>query len=416
MSELIQNDRERKELLKKVIRSIDTGEDVEKARKSFSRLIREISPEEIAELEQALIAEGMPVERVQSLCDLHVEAFEQALKKSAPQKALPGHPIDTYRQENRRARRLARDVRKTLNRLKRGKDDGSFTRSFESLRQILIHYRRKENQLFPYLERVGFTGPSTVMWGKHDEIRELFKTIQTDYVSGKTDELVAHTKELLHRVRRMIFMEERILFPTAMRKLPEDVWTEIRRGEAEIGYAWITPGNLWDPNVVAATNASPSRMPAASGAATTSSSASDAAAETDESAIDLSRGALTPEQIDLMLKALPLDVTFVDEQDRVRFYSDTPHRVFPRSPGVVGRTVGNCHPPKSVKIVERIIESFRKKKRSSAEFWMSRDDRFVHIRYFALYDESGAYRGVIEVSQDVTDIRRLEGSKLLLDW
>jgi len=127
-------------------------------------------------------------------------------------------------------------------------------------------------------------------------------------------------------------------------------------------------------------------------------------------------GKLLPQQINLMLRNLPIDMTYVDENDRVRYYSQGRERIFPRSPAVIGRAVQNCHPPNSVHVVEKILESFKRKQKDTAEFWLTLGGRFIHIRYFALYDQEGIYRGVVEVSQDVTDIRALEGQKRLLDW
>jgi hypothetical protein len=207
----------------------------------------------------------------------------------------------------------------------------------------------------------------------------------------------------------MIFMEEKILFPTALKKLSERKWAEIRRGEGEIGYAWIKPGNLWDPSVVIAATAA--KEP---GKAQGSVDAGPGAADSGEIPLDV--GSLSPEQINLMLRNLPIDMTYVDENDRVRYYSQGRERIFPRSPAVVGREVQNCHPPQSVHVVEKILESFKRKEKDSAEFWLTLGGRFIHIRYFALYDREGAYQGVVEVSQDVTDIRALKGQKRLLDW
>jgi hypothetical protein len=137
--------------------------------------------------------------------------------------------------------------------------------------------------------------------------------------------------------------------------------------------------------------------------------------EKDDADIDLSSGRLTAEQIDLMLKRLPFDITFVDENDRVRYFSDTADRIFPRSPGIIGRAVQNCHPPKSVHVVNTIVQAFKDKTKASADFWIQRGGKFVLIRYFPVYDAAGAYKGVIEVSQEVSQIRALEGERRLLD-
>ncbi len=132
--------------------------------------------------------------------------------------------------------------------------------------------------------------------------------------------------------------------------------------------------------------------------------------------VALDTGALTPDQINLMMKSLPLDVSFVDENDTVVYYSASPCRIFSRVPAVIGRRVQNCHPPASVGIVNRILDAFRKGERSAAEFWIELGGRFVLIRYFALRDDKKKYRGCLEVTQDASSIRTLQGQKRLLDW
>lgn len=132
--------------------------------------------------------------------------------------------------------------------------------------------------------------------------------------------------------------------------------------------------------------------------------------------ISLKTGVLTAEQIDLLLTNLPVDVTFVDENDKVRYFSQGKERIFTRTAAIIGRDVHNCHPPQSVHVVQKIIDDFKAGKRDVAEFWLQMGSAFIHIRYFALRDDAGAYKGVIEVSQNVTDIRALEGEKRLLDW
>jgi DUF438 domain-containing protein len=398
----------RQQQLKEIVKDLHEGSDIKAVRKRFARLIRNVSPEEIARMEQALIAEGVPVEQVQRICDVHVQVFEQALKRQKKSKVLPGHPVHTYLQENKALRRILKRLRPLLKQVPRGVHREEFESTLQELQALEIHYRRKENQLFPYLEQVQFSGPSKVMWGKHDEIRAQLRALADAYREEEWSRFVTVGRGLLRAVRRMIFMEEKILFPASLKKLSERQWAEIRRGEGQIGYAWIQPGNLWDPSVViAASVAADLGKPPGSGTA---------AAKAESSEIPLDVGSLLPEQINLMLKNLPLDMTFVDENDRVRYYSQGRERLFPRSPAVIGREVQNCHPPNSVHIVEKILEGFRLKEKDTAEFWLSLNDRFIHIRYFALYDQDGSYRGVVEVSQDVTEIRALKGQKRLLDW
>ncbi len=393
----------RQERLKEIVQDLHEGSDIKAVRKRFAELIRNVSPEEIAQMEQALIAEGVPVEQVQKVCDVHVQVFEQALGRQRKSRVLPGHPVHTYLEENKAARKVLKRIRPLLRQVSRGARAEELEKELEQLKKIEIHYQRKENQLFPYLEQVDFTGPSKVMWGKHDEIRAQLRELETAYREQDWGRFTSVGRGLLRAIRRMIFMEEKILFPTSLKKLSDKQWVEIRRGEGEIGYAWVQPGNLWDPSVVAA------------GSESKVSGQEDAAAQSPaEMALD--EGKLNLEQINLMLKNLPLDVTYVDENDRVRYYSQGLERIFPRSPAVIGRAVQNCHPPASVHVVEKILDSFKRKEKDQAEFWLTLKDRFIHIRYFAIYDRKGEYRGVVEVSQDVTDIRALKGQRRLLDW
>ena len=196
----------------------------------------------------------------------------------------------------------------------------------------------------------------------------------------------------------MVYKEEKILFPMSLETLDERDWARVKKGEEEVGYAWIEPGKAWKPSV-SAEDLPP--VPAYTRPVPE---------------VELDTGSLEPEVINLILKNLPVDLTFVDASDTVRYYSATEERIFPRSPGVIGRKVQNCHPPSSVHIVNRILSAFKEGRRDAAEFWIETKGKFVHIRYFALRDKKGTYRGCLEVSQDVTSIRRLKGERRLLDW
>jgi DUF438 domain-containing protein len=196
----------------------------------------------------------------------------------------------------------------------------------------------------------------------------------------------------------MIYKEEKILFPAALERLTEKEWADIRQQEEEIGYFDVTPRDTWKPESV-------------DEAETISSTADKIQPEL----ISLATGALTRDQVNLMLTHLPVDVTFVDEEDRVRYFSQGRERIFDRSPAIIGREVTKCHPPQSVHKVQIILEDFRTGKRDVAEFWIQAAGNFIHIRYFALHDSDGIYKGCIEVSQEVSHIRSLEGEKRLLD-
>lgn len=402
MSEVIINDPAKRNALKEIIRDLHEGSDAAKIKQRFADLIRGISPEELAAIEQELMHEGLSPADIQLVCDVHVAVFEDELKRHKSTRSVPGHPVDTYRKENREAKKRLRRIKAAARSARHGKQLGKFRAALDDLALIELHYQRKENQLFPFLEDAGFDAPSKVMWGKHDEIREEFRNIRNALLEKQYRVLPGLVRSLSRRIRGMIFMEERILFPTAMRKLTDQHWAAVRAGETAIGYAWIRPGNVWDPSVVSAASfrneqENPIRVP-------------------DEGLVDLAVGKLNREQLDLILCNLPVDISFVDENDRVQYYSDTPHRVFPRSPGIIGRDVKNCHPPKSVHIVEEIVTAFKEGRRDKADFWLEMKGRFIYIQYIALRDADGTYRGVLEVGQDATELRTLEGEQRLLNW
>ena len=400
--------------LKEIVRKLHEGTDVQKVRKDFAALIKDVSPEEIAKMEQSLIADGVPIEKVQKMCDLHVVVFQDTLKRQKKQKTLAGHTIRTFVDENREIRRR---LSKTRGPIRAAIKSGGWEvakAELAQLRPLELHFSRKENLLFPLLESVDFTGPSKVMWGKHDEIRTLFKEIESALDGHDSGRSRAAVGTLNRAIRRMIFMEERILFPTSLKLLSEEQWAEIRRGESEIGYAWIKPGNLWDANIIAA-RAAASAAAANLGKPVRPDTQTREAAGREAGEIPFDVGSMSPEMVNILLKNLPLDITYVDEHDRVKFYSQGKERIFPRTPAIIGREVQNCHPPASVHVVEKIIKDFRDKKRDAAEFWLEMGGKFIHIRYFALYAPDGAYRGVLEVSQDATAIRSLKGEKRLLD-
>jgi len=414
MSEFLTQDAskaERAGRLKAIIDKLAAGATPSAVKKEFHDLIKDADAAEVAELEQSLIEGGMPVEEVQRLCEVHADVFKAGLERGQKAERMPGHPVHTYLAENREARKRAR----ALSIAAFGGSVASMAAAAADLKPVIVHFERKENQLFPYLERVGFTGPPKVMWGKHDEIRAAFKALDEAVAAADAKAARPLARDLARRIRTMIFMEERILFPNALKRLSEADWAAVRRGEDAIGFAWVRPGAQWDPGLVGAAPGTASGGAYANFNAALESAAAKAAPGS-AAPIPLSEGSLPLDYLDRILKSLPVDVSFVDADDKVMYYSDSPHRVFPRSPGIIGRSVQNCHPPKSVDVVVRILESFKKKEKDKAEFWIQMNGRFIVISYKPIYDEAGAYLGTLEMSWDATDVRALEGQRRLLDW
>ena len=244
------NKREKQELLKNIIKELHAGVPAEKLQRKFRDIIKTTSSEEIADMENALIKEGFPPEEIQKLCDVHAQVFKKSLSKVGRPSKVPGHPIHTFIQENKEAKRIIKKLSRVAKTLKKSElqepDKEEIEKEFQRLKEIEKHYLRKENQLFPALEAKDFTGPSKVMWGKHDEIREHLKKADSYLKEGKGESFFRQLKILASTIKKMIFLEEKILYPTAARKLSTPEWINIKKGEKDIGYAWITPSNLWD--------------------------------------------------------------------------------------------------------------------------------------------------------------------------
>ncbi|GAB4485600.1 MAG: DUF438 domain-containing protein [Thermodesulfovibrionales bacterium] len=376
---------ERQEILKSIIRDLHAGTDIVLLKKRFLELIRDVSPYEIAQMEQKLISEGMPEQEVKQLCSVHVEVFKESLEKKTLPGLPAGHPVHTLMLENRFAEGIMDEI-ECLD------DRAELPALLERLGEIEKHYLRKENQLFPILEAKGISGPSKVMWALHDDIRAMRKDVGTKASAGTVREI--ELKAYLHMVRDMVYKEEHILYPMALETLSDEEWMKVKKGEQEIGYAWVEKVEDWGPTGAAVNAVSEEKI----------------------GSLNLDTGQITAEQVNLILTHLPVDISFVNENDEVVYYSQTKERIFPRSPGIIGRTVQNCHPPKSVDVVEKILTAFKDGTKDSAEFWIQMKGRFLHIRYFAVRDAKGRYRGTLEVSQDVTEIRALDGERRLLNW
>ncbi len=416
----------RLEELKGLILSLHSGMELEEAKKKFEKQFGDISAGEIAQMEQQLIAEGLPAEDIQKLCDVHVGVFRESLDRQVPPDEKPGHPAQTLREENVELKRKTAALRKLLGEKKVNLKEVATL--LDNLAEVEKHYLRKEHELFPRLERKGFTGPSQVMWAIHDEIRAELKRAREAASTGDTDFLRRELSETLRKMDEMVYKEEAILLPTSLELLEHEDWAAIHRQEAEIGFAWVKRGDEWNPRIKINLPPSPDRREIAAKAVEAhggslprqpeTNGTEKIAKEAKEKApmIDLEVGSLTPEQINLILLHLPVELSFVDEHDEVRYYTGLAHKIFPRTEGAIGRKVQNCHPPKSLHLVNRILDEMKAGTRDTAEFWMEDfKGRFVHIRYDAVRDRDGNYRGCLEAVQDIGHLRELSGSHRLLD-
>lgn len=308
-----------------------------------------------------------------------------------------GHPVRTYLEENL----LIRSYIKELQRIDIREQLPFFKELFNKLARVELHFVRKENQLFPYLEKYGWTSPSQNMWAFHDQIRDEIKQALKAIESENIENIVFSTDMVFRSLEHIMQVEEGRLLPNALNLLSEDDWKEFREGDAEIGWMFDTPPSVYPEIEYIHPSQDTKKRNLPFGI--------DDKTHYDE-------GYLTPEQVNSIFKILPVDITYVNENDQVVFYNRGEDRVFPRSAGIIGREVKFCHPPKSVDQVLKILEEFKAGRQDLAEFWIEFKGQFVHIQYFAVRDEDRTYRGVIEMSQDVTHVRELKGEQRLLDW
>lgn len=403
-------DQEKKIQLKEIIEKLHKGASPESVKEEFLREFGSVSAEDLAAAEKQLMEEGMELEQVQNLCDVHAFVFEdnlQAVGKSKQVDSIPGHPAFVFKGENAGLKAfLSKKFEPALTAFAKDSskaNNTSLLQAVKSLSKLHVHYQRKENLLFPYLERAGITAPPKVMWGVDDEIRDLWKEVIADLPS-KGEALLPVVEKLLEQVKSMITKEDNILMPMLLENLDADDWLTVARDSADIGYCFN--GGV--------EGASPSD------ALTwyrwnSSLSAKGDTLEQSGDKVRLPSGAFTLEELTSMLNTMPGDITFVGKDDKVRYFSEGKERVFPRTRSIIGRDVAHCHPPKSLHVVEKLVDDFKAGVKDEESFWLQRGDQFILIRYYAVRSGSGEYLGVMEVTEEISALRSLEGNKLLAD-
>jgi len=407
MSEYINNREYRQKAMKEMIMELHSGKSVEEVKPRFAKIIEGISAREVGELEKSLVMEGMPIEEIQRLCDVHAAVFGSSIEEIHRDKKpeeTPGHPVHTFRLENRKIEALIKeDLKPQIEAFKADDSEKNLSKLdslFGQLMSIDKHYLRKENLLFPYMEKYGITAPPKVMWGVDDEIRELLKkaySLIKDY-HGDKEQLLNTAAQAITKVEEMIFKEENILFPMVLETLTEDEWKKIADESGEIGYTLIESVAEWKPanKDIAKEEEKRSEVPSNNGY------------------IRFDTGILTPAEISGIFSTLPMDITFVDKEGAVKYFSQGKERIFPRTKAIIGRQVQNCHPPASVHIVEKIVEDLKAGRKDHEDFWIRMGNKFVFIRYFAVRNEKNEFMGVLEVTQDIGPIQEITGEKRLV--
>ena len=397
---------DKKKMLKEAIKQLHSGISPQEVKEKFKQVLEGISPVEIAKIEQELVKEGMPREEIQKLCDVHMAVFREQLEKQKLN--IPAeHPISILMEEHKIMLRIAEKLNAITNKVQQINDTSYVGEEIHNLEHIAVdfldaekHYLREENVLFPSLEKHGITEPPAIMWMEHNQIREKKKQLNQIIENYNTISFQDFKKKLGETAEALnsllpshFFKENSILFPTALRVITDKEWKEIRNEFDEIGYCCFTPPDLMAP---------PQKK--------------EKAVTAPEGILQFETGTLSKEELEALLDSLPVDITFVDKEDTVKYFSKAEKRIFVRTKAIIGRKVQLCHPQKSIHIVNKIVESFKKGKKDVAEFWIPMNNRLIYIRYFAVRDKNGKYLGTIEVTQDITDIKKIEGEKRLLNW
>lgn len=408
MSEIINNREYRQKKLKELITELHNGKTVEAVKAEFEELIKGVSPTEISEMEQSLIMGGMPVEEIQRLCDVHAAVFKGSIEeihRNRKPEETEGHPINTFYLENRALEDLMNNkIKNDLDIFNQNDSKDNLLKlieDFNLLWDIDKHYKRKENLLFPYMEKYGITAPPKVMWGVDDEIRQDIKKVRNELKETINDKEAIITKinEVINRINEMIFKEENILFPMVVDTLSEDEWFTIHEDSVEIGYCLTEPKAKWKPIRNEQEIKKDEKL---------------STEPTEKGYIKFESGIMSTVEIESLLNTLPFDVTFVDKDGLVKYFSLGKERIFPRTKSIIGREVNNCHPPASVHIVEKIVEDLKSGKKDHEDFWIKMGNKFVYIRYFAVRNQNGEFLGTLEVTQDIKPITQLEGEKRLM--
>lgn len=364
-------DNDRLSLLKSYIERLSKGEDLEAVRSDFVKNFKDVSSKEIVAAEQELIMSGLPLEKVQKLCDIHSALFHESNIVDESQKDLeniPGHPLNILSAENKKIKFLADEVKNSKDKLAK----------IRELLKINSHYGKKAGLIYPLLKtKYNISGPSDVMWAVDDEIRsDLSNILKTNSYDEEG------LNKILDRVYEMIYKEENILFPLLKENFTEEEWNKIYGDLEEYGLDLLDDIPLWKgykPKEIL-----PEEEEVSSGS------------------LEFETGSLKIKEALQIFRTLDAELTFIDKDDFVRYYSEGKDKIFPRPKSCLNRDVASCHPPKVVPMVKSLLDDFKNKKRDRLVVCRDIKGKKILVKYLAVYDEAGTYMGTLETVEDIS--------------
>lgn len=387
--------KERQEKLKNLILRLHEGESEDVIKEEFAEHFDSVSPLEIAVMERKLMTEeGLSAEHIMKLCNVHVSVMADAV--SDPDHipddfSKPGHPVHVMKEENLALEAALMRIRNLLEAYLEEPEEelrGGLSKQIDLLWDFDKHYTRKETSFFPIMERLGNTAPPQVMWGVDNQIRDQYKAFKAAFLADDREQMMPLFSEMEYEMQEMFVKEEDILIPMVTETFTEDDWIMIADEMDEIGYCIVTPTAKWEPD-----RRKPEEV------------------VYEEGRISLGAGSLSQEELDLILDALPLEITFVDKDHIVKYYDNGEEdKLLARTPSAIGRDMMNCHPPKVHDTVSQLVADLESGKKDSQTAWYKRKDGiFVHIHYIAVRDENGDFMGILETVQDITDLNQIQG-------
>lgn len=365
--------------------------------RGYDAMIQMVTPSDIVVFVHELVQRTSDMEAMRMGINKLLNVTYKALSAFPYHAPAEGTYFNVCIRNNAAMVKIMESIRPVLIHFNKNTEDevlrGELSALWKQLCPFMQYYVIKENVLFPMVEKeIEAFKCISVMWSFHDQIRRDLDAIITFLDSKEQVDLKQINRwagDLFFNLYAVKFREERILFPVLEQKIEppliENLWNE----SVELGFPYYNPDKKEERIEQVAI---------------------------ESELYDLKTGLLTIEQIVLIFKHLPVDLTYVDENNKVRFFSTPPHRIFPRTVAIIGRDVNNCHPHESVHVVEKIVESFRNGSRDKADFWINMRGKKILIQYFAVRDDEGTYRGVLEASQEISAIQALEGEQRILDW
>lgn len=355
--------------------------------------IKSITPQELVYIQNEQLKNGHTVDDILEIVDKLIMVFHESLSKHKLTEPIDTPFLHYLNEENKGLIAKLEDFKQVIK--TEPLANNSKTKVFlEQIKKYNEHLLKLENVFFPYLEKreQRFDGLK-ILWALHDVIRALIKDVTAEFEKSDDEQsLKRKIAQLYFKLYGLVQKQELVLFPSAVKFLSSYEFDEMHMQSFDYDFPYITPPKKQNFNEKKLT------------------------ADFMGNIFSTDTGQMNFEQLSLVLDALPFDITYVDEKDEVAYFSKPKDRIFPRSKAAIGRNVRNCHPPKSVHIVEKILQSFKNGQKDIAEFWITIKGTMLLIKYICLRDDAGQYKGTLEIVQEINDIKSLEGEKRLLDW